>query len=92
MTLESACIESTYTRGADTEGTYARDTCIGNTCISGACTESIYVGVNFNGIYIRAAITCVEDPCVCSAGAVKCSGIHLQSFQILEIEGAGLEI
>lgn len=41
---------------------------------------------------IDARCTCIESACVGSVDAVERSGMHLQSFPILEIRGARIEI
>lgn len=55
-------------------------------CISSNC--SIDTCIRYAGV----GGTCFGGACDGSAGAVKCSGMHLQSFQNLEVGGARLEI
>lgn len=55
----------------------------GNTCIKGTGTEGTYAKSTCTG-FIGAAGT--ESACTGSAGAVKHSKIHSQSFLILEVE------
>lgn len=85
--VKVACfVGNTYLKVASTEGTciastYARrayigDAYIGSTCAKSACTRV----VSDNG-------ACIE-----SVYAIECSKIYSQSFQILEVGGARLEI
>lgn len=78
-------------RGADTRCTGAKGTCIRDTCAGGAYTKGICARVDFKGASTRAAIICIESLCVCSAGAVEHSEMHIQFFQILKIWDVRLE-
>ena len=55
-------------------------------CAKGACIEGIYTRAAYTGsgdAYIRGAgigVACVKGVYIGSIGAVKCSGMHLQSF------------
>lgn len=76
------CARDIYIRGAYIKSTYIESLCAKNACYA----KNAYIGS------ICDMNTCIGSTCISNVGAVKCLGIHVQSSQILKIEGAKLEI
>ena len=72
---------------------------IGSTCTKDTCARGTGAGdtSSAGGAYVKGAFVggaCAESTCASGASAVEHSGMHLQSFRILEVKlfGTGLEI
>lgn len=88
---------STYVKNADTESAYTESLCIEGAYIKGTYLESTCIGVTYIGVggsytgstYTESICTRVafdKSACVGSFYAIKHSGIHLQSYQNIEVE------
>lgn len=61
-------------------------------CFPGCLRPSLLIADGAGTKSINARCTCIESACVGSVDAVERSGMHLQSFPILEVRGARIEI
>lgn len=95
--IRNACSRNICTKGICTRDVYAKDACIRDICMRVTYIEHIFaVGACARKVYIKSAYIksiYVRDTFIRGVGTIYCLRIHLQSFQILEVEqyDTGLE-